>query len=145
MALVRVRHPKGTLKIELPNYEISSLWIYEIASKELAPLYPDAESFFISLNKEPNFESRLDPSSKSLLSLSHGQLLYLHVKHAKAESSRIISSYFTSSSLDEQLQKMDGKIKRPRDSRLCQHGSSGMCENCQPLEVLYLDICVDIV
>ncbi|XP_066600186.1 nuclear protein localization protein 4 homolog [Prorops nasuta] len=36
--------------------------------------------------------------------------------------------------VDEQLWKMDGKIQRRRDDKLCRHGSNGCCVHCSPLE-----------
>ncbi|XP_078044358.1 nuclear protein localization 4 isoform X2 [Augochlora pura] len=36
--------------------------------------------------------------------------------------------------VDEQLWKMDGKIQRKRDEKLCRHGGNGCCINCSPLE-----------
>ncbi|XP_035743841.1 nuclear protein localization protein 4 homolog isoform X2 [Vespa mandarinia] len=36
--------------------------------------------------------------------------------------------------IDEQLWKLDGKIQRKRDEKLCRHGVNGCCVHCSPLE-----------
>lgn len=140
MPLVRIRHPLGTLKVEFTP-ENSSLWLYEQVATHLATQYADCNSFWLCWDPLKAEETRIVAAETDALgkSIKHGDLVHLHLKTGSTTS--IGTNYSNSTStidsdnLDYRLQAQDGLIKRPRDARLCRHGTVGMCEHCQPLEV----------
>lgn len=134
MTTIRIRHPKGVLKIELSTLDINTLWLYESVALKLSSVYPEAQTFWISSNPEEPEKSKLVPSPNYILSPSHGQLFYLHLKLNSNENTFKVENP-SNSNVDDKISKMDGKIKRLRDEKLCRHGPLGMCEHCQPVEV----------
>lgn len=136
MPLLRVRHPKGTLKLDFSPSN-STLWLYEQVSLQLASIYSNCETFWLCRDPAAAEESRITAGTETLSAFSHGDLIFLHLKTSEESKTDSIGTTGTtaSASLDQRLLRSDGKIKRQRDSRLCRHGSLGMCEHCQPLEV----------
>ena len=137
MTTLRLRHPKGVLRLETLSVDISTLWLYEKVASELSSIYPEAQTFWISSSPEEPEKSKITPSSSSTLSPSHGQLFYLHLNSSLGDQTNKAKTS-SSDNFDAKISKMDGKIKRQRDEKLCRHGSMGMCEHCQPIEVIIL-------
>lgn len=137
MTTLRLRHPKGVLRLEISSADITTLWLYEKAASELAAIYPDVQTFWISSNPEEPEKSKLIPSPNATLSPSHGQLFYLHLS-SSLKNNNDKMEHSPNSNVDSKISKLDGKIKRQRDEKLCRHGSMGMCEHCQPLEVILI-------
>lgn len=139
MTTLRIRHPKGVLKLEIPS-GATALWLYEQIAEQLGPLYVDVKTFWLSQDPTNPDTSRLAPSAQTPLNFAHGELLYLQLKKAQTVDNMAglgspVGGGMKSVSVDEKLQKQSGMIKRSRDERLCRHGPVGMCEHCQPLEV----------
>lgn len=85
------------------------------------------------------------------LGLKHGDLLFVTYAESESESAKADGNQSTTGvkhattatqihntvkqdPVDDELDKLDGKIKRPRDPKMCRHAEGGMCEYCMPLE-----------
>jgi nuclear protein localization family protein 4 len=136
--VVRVRHPKGVLKMELEEQQLPVLQFYERVSTQLASLYPTATSFWLASDAADAEGSRLSPTAGETVTLTHGVLFYLHLRGVSAGGKGPVSESTTKNEpnvlLDAQLEADRGTIKRPKDSHLCRHGEKAMCQHCQPLE-----------
>ncbi|CAK9818482.1 Nuclear protein localization protein 4 homolog [Anthophora plagiata] len=157
---LRVQCSEGTKRIDVNPYDtISQLFkkiskAFELNSFEFG-LYLERNH----KNELPFTHNR----TVSGAGLSHGDMLYL-VPHNNTQlwstpstSSAVIDASQDSGSMDvtettnhstntsrsssiavedvdEQLWKLDGKIERKRDEKLCRHGANACCVHCTPLE-----------
>lgn len=111
----------------------------------------NSESVFLSNNPKEKGTSahKLDNSTAESLGLKNGDMLFISYESGStdppAPAPQSASSISVSTAtvdipeapkkqlpVDEQLDKLDGFIKRGR-SALCRHGDKGMCEYCSPL------------
>ncbi|XP_012147507.1 nuclear protein localization 4 isoform X1 [Megachile rotundata] len=69
------------------------------------------------------------------ISQESGSMDTTEATNRNATTSRSIPNLsVTEDEVDEQLRKLDGKIQRKRDEKLCRHGPNGCCVHCSPLE-----------
>ncbi|KAG7209636.1 hypothetical protein KM043_011283 [Ampulex compressa] len=155
---LRVQSSEGTKRIDVnPSDTISQLFEKVFDAFEL-------NSFGFGLYKERNHKDELISTRSRTVSgsgLSHGDMLYLiplngaqlwSIPSTSGASNNtslesgpmegVISTNRTSRTapnvvedeVDEQLWKINGKIQRKRDEKLCRHGANGCCVHCSPLE-----------
>lgn len=94
------------------------LWPTDSSSNSLASVTPSGES---------------GEQERSLPSTSSSQTTATRWKNSSS-SSGSSSNGSQEDEVDLQLWKMDGKIKRDRDDKLCRHGANACCLHCSPLE-----------
>ncbi|KZC07238.1 Nuclear protein localization protein 4 like protein, partial [Dufourea novaeangliae] len=150
---LRVQSSEGTKRVDVePSDTVSRLFEKVFDTFEL-------NSFGFGLYRQRNHKDEIISSPSRTVSgvgLSHGDMLYL----APLNGTQIWSIPSTSSAsvnkpqagptnrnnngsksvpnivedeVDEQLWKLDGKIQRRRDEKLCRHGGNGCCVHCSPL------------
>ncbi|XP_011151606.1 nuclear protein localization protein 4 homolog isoform X2 [Harpegnathos saltator] len=72
-------------------------------------------------------------SSASVISIEPGPMDTTGSTNRTSGLSRSLPN-IVENDVDEQLWKLDGKIQRKRDEKLCRHGARGCCVHCSPLE-----------
>ncbi|KAJ1885498.1 nuclear protein localization protein 4, partial [Kickxella alabastrina] len=138
--IIRVRSHEGMHRVEVGLTDTLAQLLQKLAPMMNAPT-PDS----IILTREAGSQQILAEFEKSLLSLGfkHGDMLFASVAASARPSVEPTStraatsstaSFVQQESVDNQLEKDDGLIKRRRDGGFCKHGANSMCEYCMPIE-----------
>ncbi|SCW03653.1 LAFE_0G15214g1_1 [Lachancea fermentati] len=147
--IIRFRSKDGMQRIECKEDSVFG----DVLNQLIPKLSKNVDLSTITVGeKQDNTKLATEVASSTLkeLGLKHGDLIFINYKeHAvgadKSRDERHASSSVTISpvsvagplkvqelKIDEELEKEDGLIPRPR-SNLCRHGDKGMCEYCSPL------------
>ncbi|KAF2859071.1 nuclear protein localization protein 4 [Piedraia hortae CBS 480.64] len=145
--ILRFESREGRFRLEVePDSDVASI-LPQVKGK--LPANVDASSITIS-PKPHGADSRTIASLKGVtfakLHMTNGTQVYLDFK-TEAGSSGAQDQHQSKTvalkrpwegvkqlSLDDKLDRQDGKIKRKKDARMCRHGPKGMCDYCMPLE-----------
>ena len=147
--IIRIVYSKGTRRVEV-NEKDNLSQLYKLVKETL-----EIENFTLSKNR--NGQPALHRSRKHIKNenINHGDMIFLienkgmtedtENTEEKDESSKCDATISVNNEdeIDKILAKKDGKIYRNKGS-FCQHGSSGKCINCLPLEPYdekYLETC----
>lgn len=154
---LRIQSPEGTKRIEIKTSD-TTCQLYERVHSTF-----DLNSFTFALYKQKNQKDEIASSkSKTLktVGLCHGDMLYLSpvngailfsqpstsatqnnkpsgepaTSDTNLRSSSSGSKSIREDEVDLQLAKLDGKIERKRDDKLCRHNANSRCVHCSPLE-----------
>ncbi|XP_030746958.1 nuclear protein localization protein 4 homolog [Sitophilus oryzae] len=158
--LLRIQSPEGTRRIEIsPSSTTSQLFetIYEAFN-----LNSFAFALYKQRNKKDEIASSKTKSLRSI-GLKHGDMIYLSPlngsvlfsvtpsgepipeagpstssgsKPGSASNKALATAKSTvkEDEVDQILSKLEGRIERKRDDKLCRHNSNSKCVHCSPLE-----------
>ncbi|ODQ64791.1 nuclear protein localization protein 4 [Nadsonia fulvescens var. elongata DSM 6958] len=150
--ILRFRSKEGTFRV---NTEPTS--DFELVLKSLVSNLADVAPMTLSLSNVPNDKgqpaAQLCGKTVQELGLKHGDLLFFTIESTATspdsgssdtkvlpsvedgiDSAMTVFKNTKQLPVDDFLEAKDGKIIRGFDSRMCQHGSKGMCDYCMPLE-----------
>lgn len=155
--LLRIQSPEGVKRIEITQ-TATLRDLYEAVFKAFG-----LNDYGFAIFKERNFTKELASSRSQTVSacnLKHGDMLYMKFisgssqkssaalpdaisdqpkQIAISQSSTDLKQNYKNNELEEDevdliLSKMDGRIQRSRDNKLCRHNSNGCCVHCSALE-----------
>lgn len=133
--VVRVQSPVGTKRIPTSSSE-NTCRFFEIVKDAF-----DLSNFNFALFRGPNKQGEIASSRSRTLGsyhIKHGDMVYLHPLENSWVSSgnddSVAGNNVIEDDVDVVLQKMDGRIERPRDEKYCHHGANSKCIHCSSLE-----------
>ncbi|XP_026475213.1 nuclear protein localization protein 4 homolog isoform X2 [Ctenocephalides felis] len=157
--VLRVQTSEGTKRLDVkPNDTTSQLF------EKIHDLFELSGFAFALYREKNNQKEIISSKSRTLTSydLKHGDMLYLtpingakifsqttlsnakenntpfgepiHEPSTSSSSSQNLNHAPVEDDVDIQLTKIDGRIERGRDDKLCRHNSNGCCVHCSPIE-----------
>ncbi|KAJ8965286.1 hypothetical protein NQ317_005969 [Molorchus minor] len=133
--LLRVQSPEGTKRLEIAP-SVSTSQLYETVHdafdlKALRLLYTKRKikrRRYLAGNNSPSGEPIDEPGPSTSSSVNVSRPTTSSISYFKPNTS------IKEDEVDLLLYKMDGKIERKRDDKLCRHNSNSRCVHCSPLE-----------
>lgn len=140
--IIRVRGEAGVTRVEWPDdkpvygadlYHLVAAKVPEVRDNGTA-LKEDSSVHF-ALSHDPAQREQINPAGDGgkPLKLKHGDIIYLHKSGGGPGREEREDPVQSIDPVDQILSRQNGRIERARGPH-CQHGSSGMCLHCQPLE-----------
>ncbi|CAL8090234.1 unnamed protein product [Calicophoron daubneyi] len=155
--IIRVQSPVGTKKFDVSERDLFDKLLSLVSTS--FELRPDG-GWFLSTSHDAGGRLRSTASTRlSKFGLKHGDMLFLvdPTRSSKPKSSggsqlqgdfrggetdgtttsratTALGRDLVEDRLDQELDKMDGQIKRKRNEQYCHHPQSGQCIHCVPLE-----------
>ncbi|KAI9599130.1 nuclear protein localization protein 4 [Syncephalis fuscata] len=150
--IIRVRSKEGMHRVAVePTDDVSVL------KNKLNEILSSYDLYDVNISRDPAGTDSLDHTEASFadMNIKHGEMLYAQIiskndmsavskgKQPATDNDAFESTANTTAgaaapistekSLDEALERMDGRIAQKKDPRFCRH-STGVCTYCMPLE-----------
>lgn len=154
--IIRVRGEMGVTRVEWPDGKpVCGADLYHLVAtkvpeaKDNSATLKDNGSVYFSLSRDPAQREQISPADDGKgkpLNIKHGDMIFLHKSARRASGgeeaetekvshpSSLAPNGHNMDTVDLVLSRQSGRIERARGGPHCQHGPSGMCMHCQPLE-----------